>query len=951
MRRFNLKNRLPLVISTGLLIGIPVLPAFTYASGTGSANNGVKQEWNCQAGPDGKWVCGIVNHSVGPVFNAKVISSISTKQSKKSTPEKSSAKQTVTSTPAKKAKHPTETKQQCEEHALSTLPPSVANLDWTSINKLPASYPKTQRVHLCQGGYLEPNWPGRNFKGNSNNAPITANADKYNYETKGLGILKGHVQIEQGNRLITSNIAHFNQSKNKATFKGDVIIRQPGMLIVGTNGSVNTKKDDIKINHAQYVLQKQHIRGSASHAERQSSGKIKMSDATYTSAPPGNNAWLFSAEKLTLNPESGRGVARNAVLRISDIPVFYTPYINFPIDNRRKTGLLYPSLSLAGENGFEYTQPIYINIAPNYDDTVTPRYMSARGFMLSNQFRYLQPKFSGELDGTYLFGKDPLKSDNPYYNKSRWFFSWKHHQQFTKNWDANIDYSKASDKNFIRDFGQNDWSLISTSPLTQSAQTRYKGSQNTSHPWSLTAQATGYQNMVLDRNDPYNRLPQLTLQGVWRINPQLNANYTLDYTDFERAKDWMYTGTNTIDSEKNIYRYHYGPGEGLNNANGERLHASGKLNYRINRTYGFWDSGAQYRGTLYNLRRLELSQTRLQLKDLTLTKNEMTRPSMFAPTLYTGGGLYFDRPFSFDNENYTQTLEPRIQYVYTPYVKNQDRNPDFDTGETSFTYNSLWQTDRFSGYDRIGDTNHIALGLTTRVLNDQGLDKLRFGIGQILYLQRRRAFLDPAIIQSNQNNDLDKDQARKRLLDNYKSPVSPLATQLVWTINPEWSLQQDYVYNTRYSYTDQYHLGLKWRPKHNTVFNVGYRYLSQADRLIYQKDNNPTTPARYADGDVNAIETSFALPVSHTWQMMGLWSYDVANHRDLTSMLGLQKDTCSYRIRLVYRSYVDPTQHVETARSKHGVFLQFILKGLGSATGSNVDTYLKDINGYQPEDE
>lgn len=951
MRRFNLKNKLPLVISTSLLVGVPALPAFAYAGSTGPANSNIKKEWKCLAGPDGKWVCGITTQDVGPVFNAKVISSLSKIPSKKGAINKQMTGTQSLAASKKVAKPSKESTTGCKERATSTLPPSVANLDWTRINNLPASFPKDQQTLLCQGNYLEPDWPGRYFKGDTDKAPITANADKYNYKTQGVGILKGHVQIEQGNRLITSNVAHFNQDKNKATFKGDVIIRQPGMLIVGTNGEVNTKTNDTRIDHAQYVMQKQHVRGSASHAEHMSDGKIKMHDATYTSTPPGDNSWLFSAEKLTLDPSTGWGIARNAVLRISDIPVFYTPYANFPIDSRRKTGLLYPTISLSGDNGFEYTQPIYLNIAPNYDDTITPRYMSERGFMLSNQFRYLQPDFSGELGGSYLFNKDPVKQDNPYYDKSRWFFYWKHHQQFTQNWDATIDYSKSSDKNFLHDFGENDWSLTSTNPLTQNIQTRYSGSKNTNHPWSLTAQATAYQNMSLDSNNPYNRLPELTLQGAWRITPRINADYTVDYTDFERAKDWMYLRTKTINSDKDIYHYLYGQGTGLNNAEGGRLYASGQLKYRIDRTYGFWESGAQYRGTTYNLSNLNLSQERSQLNDPTLNRSEMDNPSMFAPTFYTGGGLYFKRDFSFGKEKFTQTLEPHIQYVYTPYVKNQDRNPDFDTGEASFTYNSLWQTERFSGYDRIGDTNHISLGVTTHVLDDQGIEKFRFGIGQIVYLQRRRAFLDPTLIQTDNNNDSNRNQAKERLLDNYKSPVSPLATQLVWTINPEWSLQQDYMYNTRYHYTDQYHLGATWKSKHNAVFNIGYQYLSQSDRLVYQSDGNATSPVRYADGDLNAIQTSFALPITYTWKILGLWSYDVANNRDLTRMIGLQKDTCSYRVRLVYRSYIDQTQHVETARLKHGMFLQFTLKGLGSVMGSNVDTFLKDINGYQPEDE
>jgi LPS-assembly protein len=72
-------------------------------------------------------------------------------------------------------------------------------------------------------------------------------------------------------------------------------------------------------------------------------------------------------------------VAKHARLRIRGIPVLYTPYINFPIDDRRKSGFLVPSIGSSDDNGFELITPYYWNIAPNLDATFYPRYMSKRG--------------------------------------------------------------------------------------------------------------------------------------------------------------------------------------------------------------------------------------------------------------------------------------------------------------------------------------------------------------------------------------------------------------------------------------------------------------------------------------------------------------------------------------------------------------------------------------------
>ena len=885
-------------------------------------NTHTKKGWECKDNK-GTWTCHLITRNTGPLFNAEPLPN----------PEKTSSGQI---------------KNTCNQHhrtkeQLSALQES---LDWLSLNKLPDSFKKTQQTYLCRGDYIEPNWPGREFQGNSNRAPVNAKADTYDYDDKKLSTLTGHVQITQGNRLVQGDIAQMDKSKDLVTVKSHVIIRQPNMLIAGENAQLNTDTHDLKIDKVRYVLHKQHIRGTAEHTERLGNGKINMKNATYTSAPPGSNAWYLKAGKVQLDPDSGRGVARNALLAFYDLPVFYTPYINFPIDDRRQTGLLYPTISLSGDNGFDYTQPLYLNLAPNYDNILTPRIMGERGFMLSNLTRYLQPHSTGEIGGSYLFNKDPVKEKNPYHDQYRWLLSWKHQQELTADWKFNIDYAKASDKNYLEDFNSQ-WQLASSNPLNQMISTHYYGQQDSTHPWELSAKFQQYQNMSLDRNDPYYRLPELNFQGLWKLSPVLTANYLASYTNFERAKKWRFSHTETISTRDEIYKYIYSDGTGMNDANGQRLYTEGDINYKINRPYGFFTSSVKLRSIIYDLNNLSLLEVQNQLNDRSISNSAIHHPSTYAPTLCTGAGLTFDRSFSSGKGNYVQTLEPRVQYVYTPYRKDQDLNPVFDTMEPLFSYDSLWGVDRFYGYDRLGDTNHIAFGVETRTLDGQGMENFRFGIGQIVYLKKREVILNPTLVETNDTSN--QPQALRRLQDNYKSPVSPLTSQLVWKINEKWSMQQDFIYNTRYSYTDQYHLGINWHSTNHSIFNLGYRYLSQNDRAVYNHDGS-VRPGLFDNGDIDTVETSFVLPVTYKWQAMGLWTYDITNSRHLERLAGLQTDTCSYRIRLVYRSYVNPTDHVEVATLKKGIFLQFVIKELGSMSSSQVDTYLKSINGYQPGD-
>ncbi len=942
MKIFKLKSKLPLFLSTGILTGSAVFYSCTYTQATSAhnENSDTKKTESCSSDQSKQRICKSERD------DTEVIPSCLPKNDSHS---KQSKYQNMKPIAEKNSNHKKKYNTTLKER---TVEKSENMLDWVSVNQLPDFLKGDKRSWLCQGNYLEPDWSGRNFKGNSNEAPVIAKADHYNYAAEE-STFTGNVHIEQGNRLIESDQAFFDKKNNLASLKGHVLLRQPGILIIGSHGKMNTETNTVHINDVQYVLQKKHIRGSAAEVTRDKNQVLHFKDAVYTSAPPHNNAWALKAKKMTINPEAGWGSATDATLNIANTPVMYTPYIDFPVDKRRKTGSLYPEISLSNKRGTEYFQPFYINIAPNYDDTIIPRIMTRRGFMLSNQFRYLHADSQGDTGFSYLFGKDALKEKNPFYNRHRWFLFWKHHHQLTKNWDADIDYNKSADKNFLRDFGMNGWLQTDNNAETinQKLQLRYQQNRQ-DHRWSFVAKAHQFQNMVLEKNDAYSRLPQLTLNGENKLTQQLSARYLLDYTRFCRNKDWMYVDKTELNDS---YKYNYKPGTGLNNAQGDRSYMEGQLKYRIDRSYGFWESGAIYKGTMYSLKSLHLDEVRKQLKRPSLSETSMNHPKMFVPSFYSGAGLFFDRLFSYDQQNYKQTLEPHVQYVYTPYVKNQDKIPIFDTSETIFNYGNLYNINRFNGYDRIGDTNHIAAGVTSRILNDQGAEKFFFGLGQIYYLKNRIASINPEQIETNQNKFINKQQLNSRIAEAYQDRQSPLATKILWHMTPEWSLSQDYVHNLKHNRIDQYTVGLNGRFKHNSVFNIGYSYLKQPDRIVLTSTGQNT--GKQVNGDLNVAETSFALPLNSftklkdSFKIFGAWSYDITNKRNLNRMTGIQADTCNYQIRLVYRSYVNTTERVEVAKKKHGIFLQFVLKGLGDVAGNNMNTILKGIKGYQPGNE
>ncbi|OQX38785.1 MAG: hypothetical protein B0D91_03065 [Oceanospirillales bacterium LUC14_002_19_P2] len=949
---FTLKNRLPLVITTGLLAGQPIIPLYA-AQPDGLP---VNIQWNCSTGSDGGWLCDQGTRNIGPLKPAPRMPITPARQNRLAT-SVTVETETVTAVeklPEAAAAAGVATTAVSATPVTSEPPAVMKTLDWVSLTQLPIDRQSDRNSLLCEGGYLEPERPGMDYVGDPAEAPILAAANASTYLEEGFGTLSGNVVINQGYRQIESDVAKLNRNENIADFEGNVVIREPNLLMTGDDATVNMTSGRAEITDAQYVFHQERIRGQASKIVRRENGVINMDDASYTTCPPEGCVWELKGQEVELNPLTGFGTAKNATVRIQDVPVFYTPYIYFPIDDRRQTGLLYPTIGFGDSDiGFDYTQPWYWNIAPNYDATITPRYMSKRGLMLENEFRYLTEDAKGEIGGAFL-SKDQLKDENRNYDENRWLINWRHEQQLTTNWDYNIDFANASDKDFLSDFGTG-LKLGSQSPLNQQITSTYYGGGDSAHQWRFTANFEKLKNMSIDSDDPYNKEPQLTLLGDWDMGAGFGFNYLVDYTEFDRDKEWnyLYKEKNTpFDQKYDIERPIYGDGYGINNAVGQRLYLQSGVKYRIDRTYGFLEPSVGYTYVGYDLDRLDLQEVQNQMQDTSLTKNDITSPSTAAPYYAIDSGLFFDRQASFGDMKFTQTLEPRAKYLYVPYRSQQSLNPDFDSTDLSFNYDSLWRNSRFSGYDRIGDTNQLALGVTSCFLEDDGYERFRFGIGQIFYFQDRKVSLDPHLNADywdpNANPDNNIDEAYQRQLEDNKASTSPLATQLVWNIRRDLMLRQDWMFDTNRGHVDEYALGVHYLPKPNHALNFRYRYRDQVERAEKNDDGNNT--GRYVNGNLEEADASFLMPLTTNWNTVGRWTYDITNSRNMERSLGVERDSCCYKVQVLYRNWIDPYEDIDTASSKHGVFVQFVLKGLGSLTGTKVESILQDIDGYRPEE-
>ncbi|WBA82740.1 LPS-assembly protein LptD [Endozoicomonas sp. GU-1] len=909
---------LTLVIATSIIASQPAARVIA-AEPSGAQQS----EWHCQTLANGHWSC----HPA-------------TGKSKPAQP-KPGAKQQVRN--PKKSTTPIKPATNGQNAALKQ------QLDWQPIRDLSAQRRSTEPFYSC-GAYIEPPRPGKDYSGDSNNAPIVAESNESSYDKDSVATFKGDVTVRQGSRQFESDHATLDKSRNHGQFEGNVRFRDSGVLLVGDKGDLQLDSGRATLENTAYVMHEQKARGSAKRIVRNEDTTLELSDATYTTCPPGDKGWQLSGQQVTLDMGSGQGLAKNAVVRVQGLPILYTPYLSFPIDDRRKSGFLYPTLSQSSDNGLDFAIPYYLNIAPNYDATLTPRYMSKRGLMLENEFRYLVGNTRGELGLSGLLDKDQLKKENPYYNDQRWLLNYRQQTNLTSRWTAEVDYAKASDKNYLDDFSTS-LNLSANAPLNQRIGTRYLGG-DTNHSWQFSVDAHQYQNMNQTADDPYNKLPQIKLSGNWLASSRLNLNYVADYTKFSRDDNWHYVKEESKTTSDNEYfESVYDEGYGIKSANGERLYLETGAGYSFDWSYAFIRPAVKVQHVEYRLTDLSATEVETDLNRAygNFTAADYTEsPKTTVPTFSIDSGFYFDRFTNIGGTEFTHTLEPRMKYLYSPYKEGQEMNPVFDTALMNFNYNSLWRDSRFSGHDRLGDANQLSLGLTTRLIEGDGFERVRFGIGQIIYFEDRQLWISPiaGIDQGVIDQDLDTDPGdeTRRLLEEMQDSVSPLASELVYNINRSMNIRQDLMWDTSNNKLDSYGLYYQYQPGDRRVMNAGYRFLRQADRFV--KNELDQNTGLTTDNNLSQTDLSIAWPVTNNWSAMGRWQYDLTNKRNLEILSGVEYNSCCYQVRVLWRKWVEDDDNIDHPDSKNGIFLQFVLRGLGDLTGGTTKQYIKGIKGY-----
>lgn len=907
------RKKFPLLFTGSLLALQPMAVPFVIAA----------EQFDCQPGPSGGWACApkATNTALPPrpVHSSSAVSSAGAQA------PASRATETPTTTLVTESKG----------KGLASRSADYSHLDWVPRDQLTAAQ-LAEAGPYCAGAYVEPDRPGMFDDTPLSEAPtyVSAKATRYEQATE-TATLAGDVLLRQGRIQVEADEANLYQLENRGELAGNVRFRDAGTLVVGDRAELFLDNGEAKIENAEYVVHAGKVRGSALYAKREETAIVRLKDGTYTRCEPGDNAWHLAGNNVTLDPNTGRGTATNVTLRVKNVPVFYTPYIYFPIDDRRQSGFLTPSISSSSSNGVTLQTPYYFNLAPNFDATLYPQYMSERGLLMEGEFRYLTRSSEGQFGAAYLNDREDERKLQSEYEDQRWMYSLQHRTGLDSRWLAEVDYTDISDPYYFQDLSTG-LGIDRPSHLNQRGTLTYRGD---SYVAQINAHA--YERATVTDITPYDRLPQITLNGGLPFQPGgLQFGYETEFVKFQRSlRSGNFINDNGAPEEWYDERL-----QGLNRAEGERIHVEPGVSLPLNWAWGFLTPSVKYAYTQYDL---DIdAQGRAGLPG-----EFNSSPDRSVPILSVDSGLYFDRDTQWFGQGYRQTLEPRMFYLYVPN-EDQDDIPVFDTSETPFSYASLWRDNRFSGNDRIGDANQVSLGVTSRWIEANGVERQRISVGQAFYFEDRRVQM-PGI------DYRDFDQAQ--------SSVSPYALEYQYRYNQDWRFTSTFNWDpdthTTRSGSAMFHYQAADNP--NKIVNIGYRYRNDTIRFDqatgtwkYNDDFGNPGDADYIKDyyKINQHDFSTIWPIVPQWSAIARWQYDYGRNRTLEAFGGFEYDTCCWKLRLINRYWIDNDETSLNPRLNdepdRGIFLQIVLKGLGGVFGASTESFLdQGIQGYRERED
>lgn len=703
----------------------------------------------------------------------------------------------------------------------------------------------------------------------------------------GLYQLRGDASLQRLDQLLQAETLSLEEDDHRVQVSKQFMYTQAGLNLRGDSGRFDLENDTMAVDNAIFRLYPYH-HGAARKLFGTGAGTLRIEDLRYSTCPPGNEFWILHGGELEFDYNSGVGIARHARLEVGGIPWVYLPYIRFPIDDSPQTGILPPSYGHSPTDGGHFTLPIYLRFAPNYDLTLYPTHYSRRGNKIGGELRYLRPELDGELKVGYMsndevYAEHLAAEDTQSHSAQRWKLDWQHEGKLPAEIGYGFDVKRVSDEDYLRDFSAD----LAGSSSTELESHAYAEQTLGNHSWH--AEVQHWQNLrPQTRSDPYRRWPEISYQHIPGLLPG-GFEYRLEAqaVGFELPEQANETPANQRPT-------------------GQRYHITPRLAWPIHRQAFFLEPAISLHYTHYNL----------DWHTPGANPGQDDRFNRTLPVVSVDAGIFLERPFSIAAQPFLQTLEPRLFYLNIP-SEEQNHLPIFDTIERPDTVAQLFRENRFSGVDRIGDTNQLTTAVTTRILDlTEGTEPLRASIGQVHYFTDREVTLaQPADAQAltRSRSDLFAD-AELHLPGNLnvraEHRYDPAANEPVaTTFTAEWQVS----------------------PIPRSLFNLSYRVRKEVT------GRNAAGEAIFARTQ-DYIETSGALPINVNWSVVGGWEYSRLERANLEVVAGAEYRNCCWAIRGVGKRF----RHGAAAEVENSIMIELELTGLGRL-GNDTQSFIEEV--------
>ncbi|UZQ96980.1 LPS assembly protein LptD [Citrobacter freundii] len=738
-------------------------------------------------------------------------------------------------------------------------------------------------------------------QGETNELPVTINADnaKGNYPDD--AVFTGNVDIAQGNSRLQADEVQLHQKQAEGQPEpirtvdalGNVHYDDNQVILKGPKGWSNLNTKDTNIWEGDYQMVGRQGRGKADLMKQRGENRYTiLENGSFTSCLPGSDTWSVVGSEVIHDREEQVAEIWNARFKLGPVPVFYSPYLQLPVGDKRRSGFLIPNAKYSTNNYFEFYLPYYWNIAPNMDATITPHYMHRRGgIMWENEFRYLTQAGAGLMEFDYLNSDKVYEDEHPKDDNSRrWLFYWQHAGVLDQVWRFNVDYTKVSDTSYFNDF-DNKYGSSTDGYATQKFSVGY-AVQN----FDATVSTKQFQVFDAQNSNSYSAQPQLD------VNYYQNDVGPFDTRIYGQAVHFVNTNDNMPEAT--------------------RVHLEPTINPPLSNNWGSINTEAKLLATHYQ-------QTNLDWYNANNTTKLDDSANRVMPQFKVDGKMVFERDMQMLAPGYTQTLEPRAQYLYVPY-RDQSHIYNYDSSLLQSDYSGLFRDRTYGGLDRIASANQVTTGVTSRVYDDAAVERFNISVGQIYYFTESRT--------GDDNIKWENDDKTGSLV---------WAGDTYWRISDRWGLRSGIQYDTRLDSVATSSSSIEYRRDENRMLQLNYRYAS-SEYIQATLPSYYSTAEQYKNG-ISQVGAVASFPIADRWSIVGAYYFDTNVNKEADSMLGLQYNSCCYAIRFGYERKLNGWDNTQ----KHAIYDNTIgfnieLRGLSSNYGLGTNQMLRsNILPYQ----